>query len=511
MVLHEIKKRIMKVTLTNLLFIFTLLCSGNIINAQVTITLQPDGDDGKDALIHGLSSEINVNYGSNPQFSATAWTFQGVSGTVRSALEFDLSSIPPGSIIDEARLSLYAWDLDEGMGKHSTLSGSNASILQRITSAWNESTIDWTSHPETTSLNQVEIEQTTNEDQNFEDIDVTLLVRDMMAEPNESFGFLLRLQNETFYRRVNFASSDHSNSELHPKLVITYSPPIVSDTCVIIRPGSEAGKDAILHGLLSEVNKNYGHNPQFLASTWTFQGVLGSVRSIVDFDLSELPEDLIINSARLSLYAWDSDEGFGQHSNVSGSNSSWLKRVTSEWDENTVTWTNKPSTTEMNKVEIPATSSPDQNFLDINVSYLVQDYFDQPNSSFGFQMELNNESAYRLMNFASSDHENSNLHPQLKVCYDFTSNIYEHIPLDVKFNIYPNPGNNFININLSNNLDEISQFDVTIIDANGKNVFNDSDLLPSSQIDISTLPQGVYFVEIISNSKRSIQKLIVHR
>lgn len=45
---------------------------------------------------------------------------------------------------------------------------------------------------------------------------------DMLNDPANSFGFMLRQQNETYYRSLLFASSDMSNPLLRPKLTIVY-------------------------------------------------------------------------------------------------------------------------------------------------------------------------------------------------------------------------------------------------------------------------------------------------
>jgi len=188
-----------------------------------TVTLQPGPDDGKDALLHGLPSVANTNMGDSTQLPAAAWTFSGTPGNVRSVLGFDLSFIPTGSTINSAYLSLYAWDQTGGIGQHSTLSGSNATWLQRITSSWDEHTVTWNNQPSTTTVNQVSLPATTSPTQNFLNVDVTAMTQDMINDPSAGYAMMLRLQNEAYYRRVNFCSSDHSNSALRPTLVVTYT------------------------------------------------------------------------------------------------------------------------------------------------------------------------------------------------------------------------------------------------------------------------------------------------
>jgi len=47
----------------------------------------------------------------------------------------------------------------------------------------------------------------------------------MKNNPDQSFGFLLKLETESYYRSLIFASSDNTDPTLHPKLEITYNLP----------------------------------------------------------------------------------------------------------------------------------------------------------------------------------------------------------------------------------------------------------------------------------------------
>jgi len=187
-----------------------------------TVEITPDGASGKDALLHGLWSEVDKNYGNNPQFAACAWTVQGIPFVLRSVIQFDLSMIPANAVVTEAYLSLYAWDSDGGLMRHSTLSGSNETWIVRVTSSWNENTVTWNTQPGATTLHQVLIPASISDTENYLDIDVTQLVQDMQANPANSFGFMIRLKTEEYYRNLNFCSSDHANPALHPKLVVKY-------------------------------------------------------------------------------------------------------------------------------------------------------------------------------------------------------------------------------------------------------------------------------------------------
>lgn len=224
-----IKTYILKTSFTLVALLFFATAS----ESQVTLVLQPGPEEGKDVLLHGLQGKRDENLGDNPQLVANAWTYQSEPGIVRSVFSFDLSPVPQGSSVVSAYLSLYAWNSDQSQGPHSALSGSNDFLLKRITSYWQEETVTWNTQPATTNTNQLLLEGTDDPAKDYLDIDVTALVTDMVNDPGNSFGFMIRLQTEQYYRRINFCSSDHVDPVKHPRLVVTY---FEGDTCTVFHP-----------------------------------------------------------------------------------------------------------------------------------------------------------------------------------------------------------------------------------------------------------------------------------
>lgn len=472
--------------------------------AQTTITLQPDNIQGKDALIHGLQSEKNVNYGSNPQFMANAWTFQGTPGMVRSIVNFDLTSIPLNAVVNKAELYLYGMDsITSGGQVNSSLSGPNNTTLQRITSSWEENTVTWNTQPTYSTQNIVSVPASTASVQDYI-INVSALVQDMINDPAHSFGFMLKLVDENYYRRINFCSSDYSNPLRRPKLVITYTPP-GPDVCITLQPGEKDGKDALVHGLQSEWNTNYGNNIQFMANAWTFGGTPGVVRSAIQFDLSTIPANAVVTKAELSLYAMDSISSGGQvHSTLNGPNNCVLERIISSWDESTIVWTNKPNTTATNSVSIPASTNSQQDYV-INVAPLVQDMIADPANSFGFMMKLADENYYRRMNFCSSDYKIPERRPKLKLCYTIPLGITGTSTEIPSMEIYPNPAADWITIRVSEQL--INNI-YTLTDQLGRTVLSGKLTTENSTINIGGLAKGIYNLTVSDQhllSKRIIK------
>lgn len=212
-----------------LFFVFILTCTSAF--AQTTIVLQPDSATGKDAMLHGLSSVTNNNFGSDTQFPAEAWTFSGVFAVLRGLIQFDFSSIPQNATITSAYLSLYANDASSGLGPHSTVGNvSNNAWLERVITPWNENTVTWNNQPASSTINRVPVSASTSFSEDYLNIDVTTLIQDIFASPSGNNGILLKLDIEQSFRRLNFCTSDYPDSSKHPKLEITYSIPSTIST-----------------------------------------------------------------------------------------------------------------------------------------------------------------------------------------------------------------------------------------------------------------------------------------
>jgi len=114
-------------------------------------------------------------------------------------------------------------------------------------------------------------------------------------------------------------------------------------------------------------NKNYDLSPDFAAMAWTNGGVPVLVRSLMKFDLSEIPEGATIIKAELSLYGYTSPWNDG-HSTRDGSNDCSLFEISEDWDPSTVSWNKQPSINNDKYLHLPATVSENQDFEDIDLS-----------------------------------------------------------------------------------------------------------------------------------------------
>ena len=467
-----------------ILFLTILLFNQYLLGQVTTVILQPAENKSKDAVISSL--EKSKNRGVYPDLPAMSWTVDGAPVDYRSLIEFDLSNIPNGAIINSAKLSLYSYN-SSGLGSHSVRSGSNESVLSRITSPWEESNVTWNNQPTITTKNQVFLSTSTELIQDYLNIDVLNLIEDMIAYPNNSHGFLFKLINEQHYRSMLFAASGHSQADLHPRLEITYTD--YTDNCLILQPAGNKGKDAMISSL--EKSKNRGVYPDLPAMSWTVDGAPVDYRSLIEFDLSNIPNGAIINSAKLSLYSYNSS-GLGSHSVRSGSNESVLSRITSPWEESNVTWNNQPTITTKNQVFLSTSTELIQDYLNIDVLNLIEDMIEKPNNNHGFLLKLSNEQYYRSLLFAASDHDNPNLHPKLEVCYSITTSASKEVAL--KIALFPNPANDVLNISITDFKFKDSQ--INIFNSQGRIVKILRNVNTSNSINLSDMASGIYYVKL---------------
>jgi hypothetical protein len=475
-------------------------------NGQTILTLQPNGNLGKDAFIS--SNNLEVGQGNSTEFDAGAWTIFGSPLTIRSLIDFDLSSLPFGATIQSAQLTLYNNpNAQNGYanGQHVHESGSNDAVLQRIISPWTED-VAWSNQPTTTSQNEVILDQDTNSYQDYV-LDVTNLLLDVIENPENSFGFLLKLNNETPYRLLAFASSDHPISALHPKLEITYT---LDCSMLILQPSGTDGKDAFISS--NNLESGQGNSTEFNAGAWTILGLPLSIRSLIDFDLSSLTNGATIQSAQLTLYNNpNSLNGYanGQHSHVSGSNEAVLQRIISPWTEDAA-WNNQPTTTTQNEVTLNQDTNSYQDYV-LDVTNLIQDVMSDPSNSFGFLLKLKNEAPYRLLAFASSDHPNASLHPKLEICFSDLITTNNSVLKNNTISVFPNPSSGIIKIDfkdLNNPAKYKNSF--VIFDAIGNRVFeNENNSKSSLLFDVSYLQNGMYYWVFTAGQNINNGKLIL--
>jgi len=192
-------------------------CEKEEVVLSEKITLQPNTSEGIDATISSINE--TTNFGNESDASLLAINSNTGLTVTRFLINFDISSIPENAIITNASLSLYFNDDAKITGKHF---GDNYFVIKRIISEWTEEAITWRNQPLLSNTNQTTVQKSALENQDFTNINVTNLVKDMVFYKSKSFGFHIRLQLETASKALILASSDHANAAKHPKLEIEY-------------------------------------------------------------------------------------------------------------------------------------------------------------------------------------------------------------------------------------------------------------------------------------------------
>lgn len=285
---------------------------------------------------------------------------------------------------------------------------------------------------------------------------------------------------------------------------------------LVLQPGAELGKDAFVHGLNYLQTTNYGNNPQLPAVAWTFQGVPGITRVLLDFTLPETDSKYTLLQATLTLYAWDSTTGMGLHSARSGSNDCWVRRIVEPWEEHEVTWVNQPISTTQHQVELQGIDSTEALASSIDITQLVKDNLREPDSGFGLMIQLKNESFYRRMNFASSDHPNANLHPKLELIYTNdtiqpTDSIQSAGPTQsngvIRFAYGPNPAKDQLLVQILSESENPAL--IQIITSQGKTVIWQEANKGYYNLSLSSCIRGLYFVRVQQGASSITRKLFI--
>ena len=140
-------------------------------------------------------------------------------------------------------------------------------------------------------------------------------------------------------------------------------------------------------------------------------------RGLVKFDLSTIPANATILSAKLTLYSNPTpNNGDLIHANSGPDNTTLIQRVISTWTASTVKWTNQPSTTSANQIVVAHTSQPFLDLVDLDVKAMVQSMI-ASNSNNGFMIKLQTEAIYNSRIFASSFYGDATKHPKLVIEY----------------------------------------------------------------------------------------------
>lgn len=444
-------------------------------SSTTCVTIRGNRVDGKFKQAHLFDVFPNIADTTQPELVAAAWTCSGQGAPTcnsRGVFRYELSEIPTDALIISAKLYLYAKTNNlNGNPGSPTFGTNNTALLRKVTTPWTLSGISWNNQPSSTTTGQVALPQSTNTAQNYI-VDVKDQVQEWVTNPATNNGWLFRLQTESFYNSMIFHSGSTSDTTLQPKIEICYVRAVTLPTgCLSIRGNRTDGKFQQAHMFDIFPNIADTTQPELVAAAWTCNGQgfpTCNSRGVFRYDLSEIPVNAVVTSAKLHLYAKTNNlNGNPGNPTFGNNNTVLLQKVVSPWALSTITWNNQPSVTTAQQVYLPQSTSTAQNYI-VDVKDVVQDWVIDPSTNYGWLFRLQTESFYNSMIFHSGSTADTTLQPKLEVCY------YLNPPLGTnpvsggtgsgfhKVNVYPNPTRGAINLNITSEQDDYA--DITILD-----------------------------------------------
>ena len=192
----------------------------------------------------------------------------------------------------------------------------------------------------------------------------------------------------------------------------------IGQTSLTFKPENECGKDAIIvnsptwNNGSTPINNPNPDSEWLRIEAWTASSN-GSPehdhRALVQFEELKTITNINLISATLKLYAYpDFPYANGGQAEV---NDVEIFRITKSWIEDQVSWANQPDVDNNISAIIPHNNNYD--FIEVDVTDLVQEMLNDPAGSFGFLLKQIDESPYGSMNFASSDYPDYERAPEL--------------------------------------------------------------------------------------------------
>ena len=403
-----------------LFFCLIAFCINGI--SQTCITIRGDRTSGK---FRQLWLDSNAPYQcdtSQPEMGAAAWTCSSggyPTCNFRSAFRYDVSSVPANAVITSAKLTVYAKTNNiNGYTGTPTYGSSNTTLLQKITSNWTVGGTGWANQPPATTTNQKTLAQSTSTAQNYV-IDVTDFVQGWVNAPSSNYGMLMRLQTESSYNSMIFNSGQATDSTLRPKLEICYTIPTTCTNSLIIKGNPTSGKfQQALMGTMNPIASDTSQ-PEIVAAAWTCSSggfPNCDFRSMLRYDVSAVPANAVVASAKLYLYAkTNAINGNYGNPTFGTANTALLQKATSTWNNVTIGWNTQPTVSTATQKILAQSTSTQQNYV-VDVTDFVQSWVNKPDSNYGMLLRLQAESYYNSMIFNSGQAIDS-LRPRLEICY----------------------------------------------------------------------------------------------
>jgi len=201
---------------------------------------------------------------------------------------------------------------------------------------------------------------------------------------------------------------------------------------LVIRSGS-AQDSLITYGGVANYKVNDASNTSNLeidVEAWTdnSQGIpLYNTRALQNFNISQIPTNAVVNSAKLYYYAKTvgASNALNGQPTYGSNNAVLLQKVTTPWNVNTLTWNNEPSsdTDTANQVLLPQSTNSAEDYV-VDITNLAQYWVNKPDSNFGFILKMQTENdPYNSMIFENGQATDTTRDARLEICYTVPSTL----------------------------------------------------------------------------------------
>jgi hypothetical protein len=241
---------------------------------------------------------------------------------------------------------------------------------------------------------------------------------------SEIYYFILEKEGYSTQKLQFYAKDLLATTQVNP--LILKIPWDTQYKVMVIQPGPEKGKDAMISNLNPE--KNFGEHKYFEATYLSepLLTVMRSNRSLIFFNLDTLPKSAIIKKVTMQL-SYDLPIPFDNTylTDVYPSTGAiWyggvLQQIVEPWEEYKVTWNTQPKSVEANQVYIPPFIR-NVNFIEIDVTRLFVPVAVTASATvlpnYGMMFKLWPTDKFPGFRFASSDYAEPKMRPRLTVYY----------------------------------------------------------------------------------------------
>ncbi len=152
-------------------------------------------------------------------FDLIAWTQSGHVNIRRSLMKIKLDSIPERVSLVSSKLHLFwngfSWAIH---------SGDNKSHIYPVNIPWDHDTVNWNNQPTYNLTPTTAIPSTTSSTQTNFEFNIFTIINSWYLGNSDNYGMMMKLDTESIYRKICFASKDHLDSSKRPYITIGYIP-----------------------------------------------------------------------------------------------------------------------------------------------------------------------------------------------------------------------------------------------------------------------------------------------